>query len=177
MGRAGINSCFRQRPACWGLRHASLLVRCHAPQYRHLYVLSCAGADSLTVILYAAVAFASCSLEYMRFPDTAHVLGGSPLASSIPQEKFGLRCFAAIKKPHWALPHKATMLFLDVLAFVLPGNRPSLSHGQVPKPSRSVACRLSACVCLESVAFCALFIWLSSFLIWIRCLGLNGREG
>src|SRR6266566_5023354 len=82
---------------------ASLLVRCHAPQYRHLYVLSCAGADSLSVLLCAAVAFASRSLEYMRFPDTAHVLGWSRLASSISQEELVFRCFAAITKPHWAL--------------------------------------------------------------------------
>ena len=52
------------------LYHASLLVRCHAPQYRHLYVLSRPGAESLSVILCAAEAFASRSLEYTRFPDT-----------------------------------------------------------------------------------------------------------
>src|SRR5450759_1730497 len=86
----------------WSLYHLSLLVRCHAPQYRHLYVLSCAGADSLSVILCAAVAFASRSLEYMRFPDTAHVFGWSPLASSISQEELIFRCFADITKPHWA---------------------------------------------------------------------------
>lgn len=90
--------------------HRSLLVRCHAPQYRHLYVLSCAGADSLSVTLYAAVSFASRSLEYMRFPDTAHVHGGSRLALSISQEALVLRCFAAITKPHWALLDRETKL-------------------------------------------------------------------
>src|ERR1019366_8790286 len=112
MGRAGINSCSRQRPACWELHHASLLVRCHAPQYRHLYVLSCAGAESPSVILCAAVAFASRSLEYMRFPDTAHVFGWTRLVSSISQEELVLRYFAVIAKPHWALcePNYATVV-------------------------------------------------------------------
>jgi hypothetical protein len=53
----------------------SLLLRCHAPQYWHLYVFNCAGPVSLSAILCAAVAFASRSLAYMRFPDTAHVRG------------------------------------------------------------------------------------------------------
>src|ERR1019366_10708404 len=97
---------------CQVLPHATLLVRCHAPQYRHLYVLSCAGADSPSVILCAAVAFASRSLEYMRFPDTAHILGWSRLASSISQDELVLRCFAAITKPHWVLcePNYATVV-------------------------------------------------------------------
>jgi hypothetical protein len=53
----------------------SLLLRCHPPQYRHLYVLNCLGPVSLSDILCAAVAFASCSLSYMRLPDTEHVCG------------------------------------------------------------------------------------------------------
>ena len=46
----------------------------------------------------------------MRFPDTAHVFGGSLLASSISQEELVLRYLAAITKPHWALrePNYAT---------------------------------------------------------------------
>jgi hypothetical protein len=55
--------------------YVSLLVRCQARQYWHLYVLNCAGPASLSAILFAAVAFASRSLPYMRFPDTSHVRG------------------------------------------------------------------------------------------------------
>jgi hypothetical protein len=39
----------------------------------------------------------------MRFPDTAHVLGGAPFAMSISQEKLVLRCFGAITIPHRTL--------------------------------------------------------------------------
>jgi hypothetical protein len=56
-------------------RHLSLLVRCHAPQCKHLYVLSSVGADSLSLILRIAVAFASPSLAYIRLPDTGQVWG------------------------------------------------------------------------------------------------------
>src|ERR1039457_6824473 len=59
----GLSSGRCKRCGCLDCHHASLLVRCHAPQYRHLYVLSCAGAESPSVILCAAVAFASRSLN------------------------------------------------------------------------------------------------------------------
>src|ERR1035437_7626282 len=54
----GLSSGRCKRCGCLDCHHASLLVRCHAPQYRHLYVLSCVGPDSLSVILSAAVEFA-----------------------------------------------------------------------------------------------------------------------
>jgi len=46
-----------------------------AEAYLNLYVLNFAGADSLSVILCAAVAFASPSLAYIRLPDTVLVWG------------------------------------------------------------------------------------------------------
>ena len=102
LGRVGCNSCFRQRRMP-GLHQASLLVRCHAPQYRHLYVLSCVGAVS-SAILCTAVAFASFSLAYIRLPDTGQVRGSSRFTAAASQEGLVLRCLAAILNSHWVLP-------------------------------------------------------------------------
>ena len=88
----------------------------------------------MSFILCAAVAFASRSLEYMRFPDTTQVFGGSLHASSISQEELVLRYFGAITKPHWALsfcdtPHLTNGQRGLARARFLPGQPRELSAG------------------------------------------------